>query len=329
VSATTLPARRPRTSPGIKRSLFFAVAFLTLAAIVGFLATGGMGSGQRATGGGEAKLAEARDASVAVGGSGTASAPESYSLDTGAAASTGGSLGDIGSIPELGAHIIKNAQIGIVVEKDFSDAFQAASSVAERYGGYVESSSSGGVKVHRGSLLIRVPSASFSSAMDDLRALGQVENESLSGQDVTAEYVDLQARLRTWEAQESALLRLMGKANSIDETLRVQRELQDVQLRIEQIRGQLRMLNDQTDLATIQVSLRERGAAVAPAPKPETERPSLAEAWTKAIDGVLGVAYVVVVGLGYLVPLTILGLVALLGWRKATRRVAPVPTVGA
>lgn len=322
MSATALPTRRPRT--GVRRAFVGVIAFLSIAGLLGYFVTTTGGSSSM-EGGGAMRSAGATSAVGGGGGSGEMAPADASVVSGEAVAASGGSLGDLGSIPELGAHIIKNAQIGIVVEKgDFIDGFQTASLVAERYGGYVESSSSGGVKVLRGSLLIRVPSASFSSAMKDLRALGQVESESLSGQDVTATYVDLQARLRTWEAQESALLRLMGRANTIDETLRVQRELQDVQLRIEQIRGQLRMLNDQTDLATIQVSLRERGAAVAPVPKPADERPSLSEAWTKAVNGVLGVLYVVVVGLGYLVPVTIIGLVLWLGWRRATRpRTAP------
>ena len=105
--------------------------------------------------------------------------------------------------------------------------------------------------------MVRVPSSHFDDAMADLRELGTVEHQAISGQVVTQDFIDLEARLRTWQAQEAVLIDLMEQASSVDATLRIQRELQDVQFRIEQIKGQLRVLEDQTALATIRVSLRE------------------------------------------------------------------------
>ena len=124
------------------------------------------------------------------------------------------------------------------------------------------SSSTAGTRSHSGDLTIRVPAASFDDALRDLRALGTVERQSIQGQVVTSEFIDLGARLRTWEAQEAVLLGLMKQAGSIEATLRVQNELQDVQSRIEQIKGELRVLEDQTQLATIHVSMHEAGAPV-------------------------------------------------------------------
>ena len=103
----------------------------------------------------------------------------------------------------------------------------------------------------------------------------------------------------------------------------VQRELQQVQYQIEQIKGQLRVLRDQTSFATIAMSVNEPGVV---APKPGGKKPSLSEAWSKAMAGVMGIAYVIVVGLGYVVPL---GLIALLGWAivRRTRKPEPQTTV--
>jgi hypothetical protein len=156
--------------------------------------------------------------------------------------------------------------------------------------------------------------------MADLTGLGTVQSRSVSGQDVTNQYVDLNARLRTWEAQEAVLLRLMKRATSVEATLRVQSNLQDVQFRIEQIKGQLRVLENQTELATIDVSMHEPGVVIHPLQIHQAdERPSLAEAWTKAVDGFLGVLYATVVGLGYLIPIALICLVV---W-FAVRRTRP------
>ncbi|MGH2668969.1 MAG: DUF4349 domain-containing protein, partial [bacterium] len=157
-------------------------------------------------------------------------------------------------------------------------------------------------------------------AMADLRGLGTVEGQSISGQDVTAEFVDLESRLTTWETQEVVLLRLMRQATSVEATLRVQRELQDVQFRIEQIKGQLRVLENRTSLATIQVSIREPGAARFEAAA--GERPSLGEAWDRALNGFLGVIYAIVVGMGYLVPVTAVALAGWFGYRRLRTRPA-------
>jgi hypothetical protein len=310
-------------------------AFLALAAVVGFVATGGLSGGSDdAGGGGEVPVAGATAAPADAVGFATEEARAAVQQDGGASASSGGGeaaasgpVGALGALPVIGPTVVKTASLEVQVPAgDFDKAFETAMQVAGRYGGYVQSSSTSGTKIHSGTLTIRVPSASFQNAMSDLSGVGTVQSRSVSGQDVTNEYVDLNARLRTWEAQEAVLLRLMKRATSVEATLRVQTNLQDVQFRIEQIKGQLRVLENQTDLATIDLSLHEPGAVVRPVPRAAPdERPSLAEAWTKAVNGFLGVLYATVVGLGYLVPIA---LICLAVW-FAIRRVRPVPPTSA
>jgi Domain of unknown function (DUF4349) len=308
----------------MRKVVVSVVGFLALAAVIGFIATSGLGSIAGTSSGGGGAVAGTVPAAGGTGELGVvhaaaspmASLPAAQAAD-GVTSGLGGSLGDIG-LTQIGPSIVKTAEISLLVKAGgFNEAFQSATVIAARYGGYVESSSSAGVKHRSGDLLIRVPSDRFDQAMTDLRRLGQVESQSLSGQDVTSQFVDLEARLRTWEAQESALIKLMGRANSVEATLRIQRELQDVQFRIEEIKGQLRVLQNQTDLATIQVHLREPGTAFQIRHRPVGEqRPSLVEAWSKAVDGFLGVLYATVVGLGYLVPVTLLILLVVLGYRR-------------
>ena len=127
-------------------------------------------------------------------------------------------------------------------------------------------------------------------------------------------------RLATWKAQEAALIRLMARAASVDDTLRVQTQLQRVQLTIEQLRGQIRLLNDQTANATITVSLAEAGT-----PTPSAEKvtnPSLGQGWRHAIAGFFGVLFAVVVGAGYVLPIAAFAVVVWLVIRWARRRTA-------
>ena len=304
----------------MRRITLVLVGFLALAGLIGYastsrLLTGGddEGSAERAAAGTTGSTGAATGATGEVGGSDLGPVPAE---DGG-----GDSVSALPGLPELGSSVIRNARIEIEVKDGrFAAAFDAASLVAGNHGGYVQSSSTSGTRVRSGELLLRIPADHFDEAMSDLRELGTVGPQSVSGEDVSAQFVDLEARLRTWEVQEAVLLDLMGQATTITDTIRVQGELQDVQLRIEQITGQLRLLEDRTALATIQVSMRESGAPVAPVD--DETRPSLAEAWEKAVDGFLGVCYAVVVGLGYLIPVTVVGALGWLGYRRLSPRPA-------
>jgi hypothetical protein len=290
----------------VKRVSLALVAFLSLAAMIGFMVVRSGGVGDRESAGGAA-VEEAAQVATAPG-------PGLMVEDLSSA------VAELPGLPTIGQPVVKTADISVEIGKDgFAAAFDRASIVAARYGGYVESSSMAGARARSGDLVLRIPSERFDEAMRDIRDLGTVKQEAISGQVVSDRFIDLEARLRTWESQEAVLLDLMGQAKSVESTLRIQRELQDVQFRIEQIKGQLRVLEDQTELATIHVAMRESGAPVV-AVRDTGTRPSLAEAWEKAVDGVMGVAYVTVVGLGYLVPLALLGVLVWLAVRRLTRR---------
>ena len=210
--------------------------------------------------------------------------------------------------------IIRTAQITLVLPPDsFDERFASAQDVAEQHGGFVQTSTG---RERAGTLVMRVPSAQFGATMRDLRALGDVEIQTVSGQDVTSEYVDLQARLRIAKARREVLLGLMAEANSIEQTLRVQNALDDTQLRIEELQGGIQLLDDRTSFATIRLQLHEEGVE----PQAEIENPSVTTAWDRAIAGFFGVIAGVVVGLGYLLPILAIGAVLWFSVRWVRRR---------
>jgi hypothetical protein len=259
----------------------------------------------------------------AAGGGGTA--PEMAQLDEGATGATsgGGGGGALSAaplgVPEVGPTVIKTADLDLTVDHDgFAGAMGEATDVAARHGGFVVSSTRGGEESDRGSVTIRVPSDRFEAALADLRGLGEVQREHVGGQDVGQEFVDLEARLRNFEAQEAVLLRLFDDATSVADTIRIQNELSGVQLDIEQLEGRLRYLRDQTSFATISVAVVEEGSA-APG--------RLSEAWRAAGEALLATAAALVMALGYLVPLAIVGLLGWIGFRGVRRRWGAAPQV--
>jgi Domain of unknown function (DUF4349) len=214
------------------------------------------------------------------------------------------------------SRIIRTAQMTVEIPRDsFDEKFAEAQGVAEVNGGFVQTSTGA---ERSGTLTMRVPSKNFASAMDGLRALGDVKLEKIQGQDVTAEYVDLQGRLKIGEARLDVLFGLMEQAVSIEQTIRVQNALDDTQLRVENLQGQIKLLRDRTSFATIRALLREEGV------KPKTEvvvkNPSLPTAWDRAIAGFIGVIAGVVIGLGYLIPILVVATAVWFAVRLVRRR---------
>jgi hypothetical protein len=208
----------------------------------------------------------------------------------------------------VGPRVIRTAELVVDIPRDAFDArFAEAVDIAEENGGFVAESDS---RNRSGSLTLRVPAERFDETLRALRDLGTIGFESLRGRDVTAEYVDLQARLRIAKARREVLLELMQEAVSIEQTIRVQNALDDTQLRVEQLQGQLRLLDDQTSFATVTLHLNEEGV------ERQVEPPSIPNALDRAVAGTVGVVAAIVIGLGYLLPLLVIGGV---GWFIATR----------
>jgi hypothetical protein len=198
------------------------------------------------------------------------------------------------------ARVIRTAELGLVIPPDsFDERFSQVVDVASAHGGFVANSTT---RERSGNVTMRVPAANFDRALRDLRVLGDIEVQRIQGRDVSAEYVDLRARLSIAKSRREVLLRLMDRATSIEQTIRVQNALDDTQLGIEQVQGQLRLLDDRTSLATIRVNLREEGVEAVS----EVDTPSIPNAFERSVAGFVGVIAGVVIGLGYLIPIVLL-----------------------
>ncbi|MDP9296747.1 MAG: DUF4349 domain-containing protein, partial [Actinomycetota bacterium] len=196
------------------------------------------------------------------------------------------------------------------------DQFQKARDIADQFGGFVESSNIQPGKT--GHLMIRVPARRFNAALDEFGKLGTLESQSVKGEDVTAQFVDLQARLSIAQTHRNVVLKLLAKAHSSNEIIRLQNLVDDAQLKVEQLQGQVRLIKNQTSKATIDLSLRKSGVALPVVGA--VKHPGLGSAWAHAIAGFFGVVFAVVVGLGYLVPVAIVALIAYLIVRRLRRR---------
>ena len=226
-----------------------------------------------------------------------------------------------GSVPAIGPRIIQTASLSISVAKGrFDDAVGEARSVAARLGGFVVSSTASQGRQRRlvrGSLVVRVPGRSYADAMRALAGLGRIEARDESGQDVSQEFVDLEARVRHLRAVETQLLELLEKADTVAAALAVQSQLNQVQLELEQARGRLQYLEDQVSFATISLSLHERLPIAA---KADNGGWGIVDAWRTAGHGFVAVVGWMFVAAATAAPALILLFVAYLVGRRVMRR---------
>ena len=207
---------------------------------------------------------------------------------------------EIGELEDL-AKIIRDGRMRVkVADGTFRDARDEAVAIAEAAGGFVLDSR---VEGRSGTFTLRIPAARFDSVMSRLGRLGEVELEEQNGEDVTAEYIDLEARLDILTARRDVIQELMEEATTLNQTLQLQSKFDEVQLQLERMAGQLRFLDDQIAEATIQLQIIERTAPEAQID--DVDNPSLLTAWERGIQGFLNVIAVAIVGLGYLLPLLV------------------------
>ena len=120
--------------------------------------------------------------------------------------------------------------------------------VAESLGGHIAGRKDQSVQ-------IKVPSASFREAMTKIEAIGGVVNRSVTADDVSEEFHDLEVRLGNLRGTRTRLQEFLGKANGIQDMLTVERELERVALELDRIEGRLEFLRTRASMSVISVAL--------------------------------------------------------------------------
>ena len=220
---------------------------------------------------------------------------------------------DLAKIDRDGALTLK------IPEATFKDTFSQVVAVAEANGGMLMNSETHSSDT--GVLTLRIPADNFDRAFTAVSRLGEIRESSVTGKDVTSDYLDLRAHLK---------IAGLGAACSSGCTTRPRRSRARSRSTTSSSgsssgsrtsRVELNYLDAQTSISTLKVTLSEREPeAVAQQQEAEVENPSLSRAFDRAVQGFLGVVATMIVGLGYLVPLGILAGIALLVVMLVRRR---------
>jgi hypothetical protein len=190
----------------------------------------------------------------AVSGGFGAEAPAMEAREPGAPAATSNEEALQADLQRL---IIKNANLSLEVES-VRDAEAAIREKVAQLGGYIVTvETSGTDSFINTTIVFRVPADQFDAALEGVQGLAtRVLGRTISGQDVTEEFVDLESRLRNLEATRDRLLELMEQATRVEDALNVNTALTDVQGQIEQIKGRMQYLQQSAALSTITAQLR-------------------------------------------------------------------------
>lgn len=156
--------------------------------------------------------------------------------------------------------IIRNAELNLEAENP-EEAQRQITAIAEMKGGFVVESQQSSSDIRATSrdivvMAVRVPADRFSEALEEIqKTASRIVTETVKGQDVTEEFIDIEAQLKAKKALEQQFMEIMKRAHSVEDALDVQRQLADVRGEIERVEGRKRFLENQSSLSTIKIRL--------------------------------------------------------------------------
>jgi dsDNA-binding SOS-regulon protein len=163
--------------------------------------------------------------------------------------------------PDSDRKLVRNSSMELVA-KNPADTAEKIRQLAERLDGFLVKSVTNGQDAQGAFLAVRIPTERFEQARAEIRKLGvRVESERVEAQDVTRQYVDLDARLRNLRGEEAQYLSIMKRANTVKDTLEVSEKLSNVRGQIEQQQAEFEALSRQVETVAINVSLHTEAEA--------------------------------------------------------------------
>lgn len=220
--------------------------------------------------------------------------------------------------------IIQNAQFDVKI-KDSDDAVAHISQAARASGGYVQETRQSGTKQQGRTvnMTLRVPAGQYGTLIDLINGLGEVTQRREWTEDVTEQYVDLEARIKTQQIHLQQLNKLYERSGSIKEMMELEQEISRITADLESMEGRIRVLSNRVGFSTLMVNLYEPGVP-APIQPPRTVWERVKQGFTGSWNGVVNFTGNLAVFLAMLIPvlayLAVIGAVGYLIYRAIQRR---------
>jgi hypothetical protein len=198
--------------------------------------------------------------------------------------------------------IIYTAQLNLVVE-EFDGLPEKVTKLLSEHDGFVANSSLQGSSgsPRSGTWTIRVPIRQYGTFLEAVKMLGEFQSLTTGSREVTAEYYDVQARIKNKQRQEQRLLELLEKrTGKLQDILQVEEQLARVREEVERMQGRMRVLTDLTAFSTITLTVNEIKGYIPPAAP--TFGNQIARAWTSTFDALLSTGKSLVIGIVVIGP---------------------------
>jgi hypothetical protein len=218
-----------------------------------------------------------------------------------------------GASTGIDTKIIRTAFITVEV-KDVTGSVDALKALVTAKGGYLSSSNvqTGYNNRLSGTVVLRIPQAEFENTLAGVKAIGTVKSVSTQGEDVTEQYIDVQAQITSYRNQLAQYNEIMKKAVKVSDVIEIQQQIDQVQTNLNRLEGQLKYLNSRIDMSTITVSLQE------PEPVGGESGHNFVTTINEGIAGFFGMIDAIIIILFTLLPVIILGGIGygIYRWRK-------------
>ncbi len=221
---------------------------------------------------------------------------------------------------QIETKIIRTAYLTIEVS-DVTASAEALKAMAAVKGGYLSSTSiqKGYNDRLSGTVVMRIPQAEFDNTLAGIKAIGSVKSSSTQGEDVTEEYVDLQALKTSYQNQLAQYNEIMKKAVKVSDVIEIQSQIDRVQTELNRLEGRIKYLNSRVDFSTITVNLQE------PEPVGGETGHNFVTTLNEGIAGFIGMVDALIILFFTLLPLAILiGIIyAAYRWNKGRKPATP------
>jgi hypothetical protein len=217
--------------------------------------------------------------------------------------------------------ILQVDNVSVIINK-ISERVQGA-------GGYVvESQLSSAGNSANGHITVKIPATGLDSFKASLPSWGKVLDQHLTSNDITNQYYDAQTRLEAWETEQKRYLEILKQAKTIDDIMKIENALATIRQQIEQLKGQLKLWNNQVDYSTVQIQLQTKPSLDVQVDNP-WQPVSWQKTWSATKNAVLKTISItwnavnyVIIGIGYAFPYLIMVALCWLGYRFWKRKKA-------
>jgi hypothetical protein len=166
--------------------------------------------------------------------------------------------GELTNVIPMPEKIVKTALLSMDVE-DYKKTMPAIKKIVQQHKAYISTEEETDYKyMITNNLTIRVLSSSFEVLIDSLTGVAKkINHKNISSQDVSEEFVDIQARLKTKKEVENRYSELLKKANNIGDILQIEEKIRVIREEIEAKEGRLQFLNNQVAYSTINLTVNQ------------------------------------------------------------------------